>query len=678
MKKKIFLIITIFIVLAGIGTGIYFYLNRLETTAFTATEEQWLQKNKNDVVDFYMPSDIAGLTYMGKGVFFDFLNGLSKKTGLKFNATAYKVTNDVKDKAYSIELVDKIADNQILILKDNYTLITFDSAIYTNIEDIKGLKIGILADDEIDVRKYLSGSNIEYKIYNSIDELSQALNENDGEIDGIIGLRSLFLDEILTHDLHVVYHIGEIKKSYVLTLNGEETLNNIVKKYYNSWSNNLEMSYNNNLLETYFDYKNITEKEKTTLREKAYVYAFINNGAYDAIKSGKLTGINYTIIKAFAEFANVDMEYKNEYSKMTDLVNAYNKGEIDFFFGNNSAEYVIDTYETSAPIDSEIVILSNVSYSNNVNSIYSLLDKRVNVISGSKIEKHLKDNGIKVVGHNSIKDLIKSLKTNSIVAIDLENYEYYKTEQLAHYKIDYIFSLEDNYNYVINAKNKVFAELFNFYLEYTYVEALINNGYKNVFTVSSTETYLLIAVVTLSFILLVQFFHNTKKVLVFFKKRKRKTLTKDEKIRYIDSLTSLKNRAYLNTNIEKWDSSEVYPQIIIVIDLNNVAYINDNFGHEEGDKVITEAANILIQTQPTKTDILRTDGNEFLIYMVEHDEKQAVSYIRKLNKELKELTHGFGAAIGYSIINDGIKTIDDAINEATLDMRTNKEAMTEE
>ena len=32
-------------------------------------------------------------------------------------------------------------------------------------------------------------------------------------------------------------------------------------------------------------------------------------------------------------------------------------------------------------------------------------------------------------------------------------------------------------------------------------------------------------------------------------------------------------------------------------------------------------------------------------------------------------------AIGYSIITDGIKTIDDAINEATLDMRNNKEEL---
>ena len=42
-------------------------------------------------------------------------------------------------------------------------------------------------------------------------------------------------------------------------------------------------------------------------------------------------------------------------------------------------------------------------------------------------------------------------------------------------------------------------------------------------------------------------------------------------------------------------------------------------------------------------------------------------------KELKELPYGFGATIGYSMIMDDVKTVDDAINEATLDMRNKKE-----
>ena len=107
--------------------------------------------------------------------------------------------------------------------------------------------------------------------------------------------------------------------------------------------------------------------------------------------------------------------------------------------------------------------------------------------------------------------------------------------------------------------------------------------------------------------------------------------------------------------------------------MNNIAYINDNFGHAEGDKVISEASSLLIKYQLSGSELIRTNGNEFLVFTIGHSEKDIVTYIRKLNKEFKELSHGFGAAIGYSMIKDEIKTIDDAINEATIDMRKNKE-----
>lgn len=138
-------------------------------------------------------------------------------------------------------------------------------------------------------------------------------------------------------------------------------------------------------------------------------------------------------------------------------------------------------------------------------------------------------------------------------------------------------------------------------------------------------------------------------------------------------LTSLKNRNYLNLNIPSWDENDTYPQAIVVVDLNNVKYVNDNYGHEAGDDLIVKAAGILVNTQLENSEIIRTDGNEFLIYLVGYSDQQINTYTKKLTKEMKELPHGFGAAIGYSMITDDIKLIDDAINEATLDMRTHKE-----
>ena len=140
-----------------------------------------------------------------------------------------------------------------------------------------------------------------------------------------------------------------------------------------------------------------------------------------------------------------------------------------------------------------------------------------------------------------------------------------------------------------------------------------------------------------------------------------------------DMLTSLKNRNYLNHNIKAWNESQKYPQSIVIIDLNNIKYVNDNYGHEQGDKLIKDAASTLINTQLENSEIIRSDGNEFLIYMIGYNENQVDIYTKKLSKSLQELPYGFGAAIGYSMILDEIKTIDDAINEATIEMRKDKE-----
>ena len=138
-------------------------------------------------------------------------------------------------------------------------------------------------------------------------------------------------------------------------------------------------------------------------------------------------------------------------------------------------------------------------------------------------------------------------------------------------------------------------------------------------------------------------------------------------------LTSLKNRNYLNAKMQEWEDCEIFPQAIIMVDLNNVKYVNDNYGHEEGDQLIIKAAGVLVNTQLENSEIIRTDGNEFLVYLIGYSEKQIATYTKKLSKELKNLPHEFGAAIGFSMITDEIKTLDDAINEATLEMITNKE-----
>ena len=101
------------------------------------------------------------------------------------------------------------------------------------------------------------------------------------------------------------------------------------------------------------------------------------------------------------------------------------------------------------------------------------------------------------------------------------------------------------------------------------------------------------------------------------------------------------------------------------------------FKVEKGDKLIIKAASILVNTQLENSEIMRTDGNEYLIYLVGYQEKQVVSYIRKLYKEFKNLPYEHGAAIGYSMITNDMKTIEDSINESIEDMRNKKDEIDE-
>ena len=58
--------------------------------------------------------------------------------------------------------------------------------------------------------------------------------------------------------------------------------------------------------------------------------------------------------------------------------------------------------------------------------------------------------------------------------------------------------------------------------------------------------------------------------------------------------------------------------------------------------------------------------------LLEYNERQIEIYSKKLKRELKKLPHSFGAAIGYSVINSEVKSIEDAINEASIMMRKDK------
>lgn len=673
-KKRIFLTIFIFFLLVLVGGGFYYYFFvQDKDSTLTIAEKQWIEDHKNQVIDLSLPTDVPIFSYEGKGVFFDFLSSTEKATGLEFNKLSYNLSGEPTSD-YAFLKTTKREDSDILIYQDNYVLLTKENKKYVNLKDINVMNVGILEGELEKASEYLKANGgISLAPYKDVTGMMNALNAN--KIQGIILPKTLYIDEIIAKDeLNIAYNISEMTEDFVLRLGDNKKLNTILRKYYAKWEKEaLKQVFNTHFSENYFTFKEIYENQKVQFRSKRYTYGFVSNAPYDALEKGSLVGINSEIIKEFSKMTDIEVSFV-EYKNLSGLINAFNENKIDLFLNTSSnSNYALDVYETVDILKDPVVVVSHIDHNITVNSISSLTSKTVSTLEDSMIVSSLSNYDISLKTYGNIEDLMKNIDEDTIIVLDKRIYDIYARSSLKNYKIDYTYDLDHGYRYVSRDihDNEVFNEFLNFYISFINEDYYANKvSYKDFSDErdSSFAIYASFGLLTLGLvgiIILLSKKNGTKK--------KTKKVGKEEKIKYIDQLTCLKNRNFLNDSIRDWDESEIYPQTIIMIDLNNIAYINDNYGHEEGDKVIIESANILINNQLENSEIIRTDGNEFLIYLVAYDEKQVVAYIRKLTKELKEISHGFGAALGYSMINDGIKTIDDAINEATLDMRNNKE-----
>lgn len=688
-NKKTVIISIIVIVLLSISGILYFVLTKEDKdTTLSIIDKRWIESNKNKVFDISIVNNIPIFNYKGNGVFFDFINEIEESTKLDFNPISYNYRVEPTS-SYAFKITKELNDSDLLIYEDNYVLVGTSREKYNNLSEINNVKIGVF-EDEMDLVSRYVNTSVSIQKYKSIEELLASINVEDeasndsskkeDSFNDLIAIpKTVYLDKIIGNDeLNIVYNITDLKEYYVLSLGDDDRLNTIIKKYFNKWySSSYNEAYKKYFNNDYYAFKKIDDTEKAKLKSKNYVYGFVNNAPYDLLNKNKLVGINSTLIKNFASLVDVELEIK-EYNSSNNLLDAFNKNEIDFMFNDYNKEgYKLDVHKTVSPYDELVVVISDIKNNLTVNSINSLLDKEVVLVDNTKIEKLFSENGNKVKKVNNLNSLLHSIKNKDIIVLDYGTYYYYSKNLLSNFKVDYMFELNDEYNFVMRdiSDNKLFNEFFDFYLSFVNEKELENDTFVKLFSIkiAKQDNKIFMSLMSLVIILLV-IIVVLKKAL--FKKKKRKhniNMSKSDKLKYIDVLTSLKNRNYLNDHIELWDDNEIYPQTIVVIDLNNIAYINDNYGHQEGDTVIKDAANILIKNQLEKTEIIRTNGNEFLIYMIGYEEKQVVSYLKKLNKELKELSHGFGAAYGYSMITDAIKTIDDAVNEATLDMKNNKE-----
>ena len=473
-NKKI--VISIIVVLVLLVTGIITYFVAFkedQNTTLTLLEKQWIEKNKSKLIDLSIVSGIPMITYNGEGVFFDFLSDLEEDTKLEFNKVAYNNSDEPKSE-YSLKIVDKVGDNQILLYRDNYVLVINENKKINSLDEIQDFTIGALNKDIDLVNSYLNvKSSLLLKSFESYsDMINDITNEDDSKktVDAIVLPRLICFKEIASNDkLNIAYHISEITQDYVLQMGNTDKLNNILLKYYKKWElKSYSDSYHSQFLNSYLSFKNVDDKKKVEFKSKRYSYGFVENSPYDLIYDGKYVGINHIFMANFSDFANVEISYK-KYNDIDSLVKDFNENKLDIIFNNTTyLTFDMDVLNTISPYDEKIVVIINPENNIVVNSINSLKKYEVTAVKSSRIADTLVNKGINVKVYDDTDSMLNKINKNSIIVLDYETYNYYSSNSLKNYKVVNIFDLGYDYNFTIRKTedNDLFAQVLNFYLSF--------------------------------------------------------------------------------------------------------------------------------------------------------------------------------------------------------------------
>lgn len=645
------------------------YLYNKDDYNLNTRDQAYLQSISNDKIDIETINDYP----IYKTVNNEIIKYFNSKTNLNFLETSYSKDSTPSKNSYrfrNLGISENLSDKDLLIMNDTYVALSKQYIKINTIKDFSNKVVGVLNKDLNDITYYLTrASNITYKGFDTAEELFKSLNE--GKIDFVIVPKIKYLNNIIENKYSIIYNFHEFSSKLVLTLSeNNPKLNEIFKKLFKIFTNEKYQDIlNQSTLEYYKGIANVSDKDITSLTSKTYTYGYVENAPYEIKSNDKIKGINAEILSNFSKITGIDIKYV-KYNTVDELKKAINDKKVDIFFNYyniSSSEY----RQIDNNFITEYVILSPDDSNEVVNSIESLKGKDVYFVKDRDIYNDFK--GVQSNFHfvNNVTDIVKEAKDKFIV-VDKEEYNYYKNTVFRNHSMIYQDYLVKDRTFMVKSSEKLLFDILNYTVNNASYYDNRNIGvsllkldlFKNR---TFSEIYLLIILIIFSPFIIIFVFRHFKR-----KSKVKKQLLKEERHKYMDYLTSLKNRNYLSFNISSWNELEVFPKAVIVIDLNNIKYINDKYGHLEGDKEIRKAASILINTQLENSEIIRIDGNEFLIYLMEYNERQIEIYSKKLKRELKKLPHSFGASIGYSVINSEVKSIEDAINEASIMMRKDK------
>ena len=152
---------------------------------------------------------------------------------------------------------------------------------------------------------------------------------------------------------------------------------------------------------------------------------------------------------------------------------------------------------------------------------------------------------------------------------------------------------------------------------------------------------------------------------------------------YKDALTRVGNQAAYNKLIDIL-TQEIADQTakfaIVMVDLNNLKYVNDKYGHKYGDVYIKGCCNIICNIYK-RSPVFRVGGDEFVVVLRNEDYMSRLLRMTQITEAFmgaygqldKDPWERYSASVGMAEFTENDSSVDQVVKRADKAMYENKE-----
>ena len=154
----------------------------------------------------------------------------------------------------------------------------------------------------------------------------------------------------------------------------------------------------------------------------------------------------------------------------------------------------------------------------------------------------------------------------------------------------------------------------------------------------------------------------------------------EKRLKYLslhDSLTGIFNRAYIEQEMNRIQTTIKGPIGIVMCDVDRLKLVNDTMGHSSGDSLLVAAANVIKKAIRKGDIVARIGGDEFAILLQQGDLAAAQSIYMRIQDEVIKHNEAhskfpISISVGYAVSSDQSISMTDLLKEADYNMYKEK------